>query len=821
MSIDVWKIASRWSETGTPESSVLQLFYETNIAFVYIDNANDITKMLLTGGKALLAIADGHTIDAIAEVIKFGKVKDLSADPRLSEYADISGFLIKIMRLSPSEKFQFAQPKRFAHIDDEYVSAKVKQLYYKRQTDYVLSLKEIASWNNLSFKDINPPIVASIPALQRGLVWKPKQIELLWDSIMRGIPIGSFVVCSKIESQQRHDDKKITHHLLDGQQRCNAITLGFTPFPEKICSDSIIWIDLNPKIPSSSTRNFLIRLTTQAHPWGYTESDSEGRLSTGHIRDCLRENLDINEISTSYRRPAPNQLRPYKAQLPVPLSILLNSDIRTAETFWQEVVSALDNATETWSTAAKTFINSVDSNKQKEKIFNGVKTALAARIIALKAPDELVEESEQEKNNSSQTENISNIEHLFQRLNQQGTRLEGEELTYSMIKAYWPQLAGPIDDIARGRMPASRMVSLAVRIALSDEQLHHAISVSNIRRIAKEDGALRGKILDFIGTSITDSPLQNACLCVDKWMGLEDNCIAEWGVLKVHRTSIAIDSPDVYLLLLWLAYKYPDISQKMYHYLTGMATILHWHGKDNSELCNIILKKCKQNELSLAAIVDALREGKDCLRTIYSPDEISNSIKIPATVDEKSLDSWTWWNCFMVEGFSEEEQRERENNWWPFICNIKGNKELLLYAQRKFLAKRFPDYDPARKDLWESHNRPWDYDHILPYYYTYCQRGILKDFCCQWIDTIANLRAWPFEDNRSDQKDTAKQKMRETESWENSFIDQIEQDGFDHSADVIKNPKSSYSFAISCKSRLVRIYREWYENLKIGELIHD
>ena len=29
-----------------------------------------------------------------------------------------------------------------------------------------------------------------IPVFQRGLVWSPAQVELLWDSVMRGIPIG-------------------------------------------------------------------------------------------------------------------------------------------------------------------------------------------------------------------------------------------------------------------------------------------------------------------------------------------------------------------------------------------------------------------------------------------------------------------------------------------------------------------------------------------------------------------------------------------------------------------------------------------------------
>ena len=77
---------------------------------------------------------------------------------------------------------------------------------------------------------MNPAIRASVPILQRGLVWNPAQIELLWDSVLRGFPIGAIVLSAKIESQVKASDAKklaMTHHLLDGQQRCDAIALGF------------------------------------------------------------------------------------------------------------------------------------------------------------------------------------------------------------------------------------------------------------------------------------------------------------------------------------------------------------------------------------------------------------------------------------------------------------------------------------------------------------------------------------------------------------------------------------------------------------------
>jgi uncharacterized protein with ParB-like and HNH nuclease domain len=32
----------------------------------------------------------------------------------------------------------------------------------------------------------------ALPMIQRGFVWKPNQIIELWDTLLRGMPIGSF-----------------------------------------------------------------------------------------------------------------------------------------------------------------------------------------------------------------------------------------------------------------------------------------------------------------------------------------------------------------------------------------------------------------------------------------------------------------------------------------------------------------------------------------------------------------------------------------------------------------------------------------------------
>ena len=84
------------------------------------------------------------------------------------------------------------------------------------QNSIIFTVNEVANWDKL----------VEIPSLQRGLVWAPHQVELLWDSILRGFPIGAFALTpvNGNEGQlTRTSEAKAKYFLLDGQQRYNAI----------------------------------------------------------------------------------------------------------------------------------------------------------------------------------------------------------------------------------------------------------------------------------------------------------------------------------------------------------------------------------------------------------------------------------------------------------------------------------------------------------------------------------------------------------------------------------------------------------------------
>ena len=207
---------------------------------------------------------------------------------------------------------------------------------------HAVALRQVAAWDIKSL-NVQNSIKASVSTLQRGLVWSPQQVELLWDSILRGLPIGSLVVCEKVNSQERSGRNDITHHLLDGQQRCNAITLGFVdPFDSNTAKEdcdllrSILWLDLAPReagkrveeyewvkrIEQNSTRQFLVRITTLAHPWGFQPNDNAGRLSAWDMREAV--DWEYKGKTSLGRRPLPSELFPWRSNAPVPLSWLID-----------------------------------------------------------------------------------------------------------------------------------------------------------------------------------------------------------------------------------------------------------------------------------------------------------------------------------------------------------------------------------------------------------------------------------------------------------------------------------------------------------------
>jgi hypothetical protein len=85
--------------------------------------------------------------------------------------------------------------------------------------------------------------------------------------------------------------------------------------------------------------------------------------------------------------------------------------------------------------------------------------------------------------------------------------------------------------------------------------------------------------------------------------------------------------------------------------------------------------------------------------------------------------------------------------------------------------------------------------------------------CGQVAHTIGNLRAWPFEENRSDSAERASDKIHDRAVGD-SFLLESEIPAYSGGADILTNTHgSAEAFVLTTLRRLCRIYREAYEGL--------
>lgn len=722
------------------------------------------------------------------------------------------------------------------------------------------TLRQVAAWD---LDHLNSPceIKASVPALQRGLVWSPQQVEMLWDSILRGFPIGSLVVSAQVPEQERSGKSGITHHLLDGQQRCNAITLGFhDPFKEagsKVrgnASESILWLDIAPdgipsrphsQIPKDSTREFLTRVTTLAHPWGYLPNDAAGTLGAAEAKKTVEWEFEGKDKPK--QRPHSRDLSPSRSNAPVPLAWLIQAmtekDCKLAgrQDFWQAVTMRLrsEASFHRWPNLTLEALDQGVDSRQLNAIYRAMTRVLQTRLVILEAPSDILRASQQERSApAAEHGNISSIEHLFNRLNRQGKVLDGEELAYSLIKAYWPGVADVVDAVTSRRVPASHLVSLGVRAALTDPhsgKMARGVTIPRLRAIAtaappSDGGAassayeLRVKIESFLSIGADGDRLARACAKVDEWLSFDPASVPH-GLPPVLVSSLARGSADIYLFLLHLADRLRSNDQAMdadwKKLLPGLASLFHWFSKPGEQLMIA--------DQLLASVADqvspeAVRRGialviaAERIVVPLQPSEVKTFIKIPSN---ETLKHWSWWPS-LIESGSEETKSERENHWKPFLEHVAWSREMLLYAQRSYLNQRFPTYDPSRRDLWESHNRPWDFDHLHASAYFYkAKSGDYADVCRQWGNCIGNLRAWPFEDNRSDQKSKAKEKIGgEPDLLAASLIEsEVALEAFSHGDNARHDVTAAHALCEAVKDRFIFIYQTWYESMGMSSLL--
>ena len=833
-------------------------------------------------------------------------------------------------------------------------------------TNEILSLRDIASWQFPQLKTdsngqpVRPPVLAGLPSLQRGAVWRPNQVELLWDSILRGFPIGSLVVSPLLEQQKTRSGAHVsdlpwgneyTHHLLDGQQRANAIALGYLDPPFAASTDeqaqpqTLLWLDLAPLGLKSlslkpvgrfepSTRSYLLRVTTRAHPWGFQVSDEKEPKRLEHWQARKAKDIFLGCQVSPHDRPLPHQGWPIEANAPIPLAWALEaahqvSDQQTAtlaneqleRAIWDAVrqrCAAHGPATATqadprftpWAPRAVRVLNHwLDAETlplQARHLARALLRAMQARMVALLIEPEALKAPYRPTENSAQEDivPIANVEHLFQRLNGGGTDLSAEDRAYSMIKAYWPGIEGTIQTMKKMKQPhppETQVALLGTRLSLDLAEGKNTLptqpSVSSLRQLAtaQDDGgkkadellAQRQQICTMFGLPnaensntppISPAPVQKAIQRWDEWFLYTKN--RPWGLPPVLRSRMASQAPEVFLFLLRLAHhgsQATQPSEDTLKKLLGLATTVHWFGLEREKAVRWLWAKAQPSQwLDGSAFTNfpqllrqirnagqaANSHSKPTIANILTPEELASYMD-PGTIKEANIHDWRWWKNLVVEpahrdartrnpAASNKELEDAVNTRWTqysdFI-NVMARKDyrgsnalLLMYAQREQMQHFFPDYDPQDADFWAAHNVPWDFDHLLQqdaFTNLKADNKFIK-VCQEWGNSIANLHLLPFEHNRSRQDSPLETILHDMEAAERAeFLQRIHLEpetensaanrlsAFSMKSDAIRSHAENFpeaqqrvtNFVLASRERLLHLYGDWFETLRIGSLL--
>lgn len=619
-----------------------------------------------------------------------------------------------------------------------------------------------------------------LPPIQRNSVWNVSQIEKLWDSILRGYPIGSFLLSPRQEgsaTRSLYDGKQIKslsdgYFLLDGQQRTRSLLLGFKPNP-----NARIWIDLNPQLVFDNIefndRKFLLRVLTNYQPWGMNDQNPSEKLHEFQKLQA-REKLNINHIHYDYEVKINNGTNkeqpdffswPIKSTLPVPLDEFINLCGGTSGFFklpeWDSVCKLIP----------KRFFSESDSFKEPtehyyeivkavEKLINTSDDRLKSRTVVLLFQNE---------NKTDYVENKQDdMEVLFRRINAGGTTLQGEEMVYSLLKSSWDDAYELVSNIVNDKLigyllSSTGIVMLATRLTryIQNENDIPNPSVSNFRKWIGEKGEKKTFLKTIQSLLIHDergkSKLHRVIESFCELVIYKDNHLEDIGLPK--KLLLSIKPAILHPVFIWI---YENKNNKeilesnrinILRYLIYCNLTVEKHDKTSKKVIEVL--KSKKGYFPDKEIYETLIENQLSV-PMPSPEEFYKPFEVPADGFFRH-----WKEIFELPNDSYNSFRKR---FW------NDSKEMLLWFQREYVSKWFKGYDPTSNDAFDT---PYDWDHIMPKSHLIVSGALPNLYSknvnlnnkfnwnrANYANSIGNYRLWPFWANRKDSNKCHTQKLR-------------------------------------------------------------
>ena len=570
---------------------------------------------------------------------------------------------------------------------------------FKNATVVGESLFNFISWAKQSLQPDSaamslPDMPLLLPPVQRSAVWNVKKITDLWDSVLRGLPIGMFYLLTRPCDTKAMDlDGNLVtaaagFDLLDGQQRLRALLLGWT----NIFDDRCLWIDLAPdKAPKGS--DFRLFITSKTQPFGY--DPDTGRKWLTHDRREARAKIEPAGHPISVRVERGEKRPAYDSEL---FSGIVYQDCKAiaqppkpykASRFTFKLHSLLS----AWEGGGLDALTKAASGASGEAIdaLNKAFCRLKKTQVALLKVDlgSLGDDA---------------VLALFERIGAGGEPLSNDERLYSIYKHRFPKIRGVVEAISTkaGKiMPPTKIVTTALRIANAKKR-QPSYSIPDVALFAREMRAEKSELrseLEKLLTSGSPGQLQHGFEAVK-------NILSYWGgagPFWLPDVMLATLPSGVWQVLVFWACSVPigsDLSESRQEAVRFALywRLCIWNDEQATVRCFEYLAT-KQDKIFPATALYKILNARD--------NKIADEL-IPASTFAAHFakqPSPLVWRTDEERFGSKANRNEMCARWWW------NGKFILPWLQRDYLKKEFPGYAPLSD---HEDDIPYDIDHICP-----------------------------------------------------------------------------------------------------------
>jgi len=291
-----------------------------------------------------------------------------------------------------------------------------------------------------------------LAGFQRDAVWKAKNVETLWDSILCWYPIGSLTLARLDEfAEVGHKGPQLStsgnlslasmeiptrdiYILIDGQQRSNALVLGMLLWshPKALESGGRLWLDLGETTDKGDLR-FKFYLCTSHDPFGEDVTVADKRRGFNSLGLSGTDDSEI-QLSESY---------PVKAQVPVPFAEFVTLVWKLSS--WSQIHDCMvtDNQFNVSDDTYEIVRGQLNGRPIRSDI-DFLIQAIREVIVEEKYQIPLILFHKREGQVSSK-----HLFKLFERININGVTPPQSEMFYSVLKLQWPEAGNYVADVSR------------------------------------------------------------------------------------------------------------------------------------------------------------------------------------------------------------------------------------------------------------------------------------------------------------------------------------------------------------------------------------